>query len=180
MGGRWEMRAKPSHLQPAPRSLAPSSAGTSLPRVFIRAEDTKYETVGRLLPDMIPVLRLRCVRQIRGTRARGHDSQPPRRCCSRPCHHTHHCPPRHRRCWPCCRCRCSQHLTGKTSAVITGRRQNGDKNNWKRRCVSTMTVMGDRWAAGGSNRLTSSWRVVLHINDAMCAGASEWRVIAPR
>jgi hypothetical protein len=37
------------------------------------------------------------------------------------------------------------------------RRQNGDKNNWKRRCVSTMSVMGDRWAAGGSNRLTNSW-----------------------
>jgi hypothetical protein len=60
------------------------------------------------------------------------------------------------------------------------RRQNGDKNNWKGRCVSTMIVMGDRWAAGGSNRLTNSWRVVLHINDDMCAGASEWRMIAPR
>jgi hypothetical protein len=44
----------------------------------------------------------------------------------------------------------------------------------------TLVVMGDRWAAGGSNRLTNSWRVVLHINDAMCAGASEWRMIAPR
>ena len=42
-----------------------------------------------------------------------------------------------------------------------------------------MIVMGDRWAAGGSNRLTNSWRVVLHINDAMCAGASGWRMIAP-
>ena len=90
-------------------------------------------------------------------------------------------------------------VTGKISAIITEcrcavakvrheraaiwkarRRQNGDKNNWKRRCVSTMIVMGDRWAAGGSNRLTNSWRVVLHTNDAMCAGASGWRMIAPR
>jgi hypothetical protein len=83
-------------------------------------------------------------------------------------------------------------VAGKISAIITEcrcavasrrfvmsgrprkaqRRQNGDKNNWKRMCVSTMSVMGDRWAAGGSNRLTNSWRVVLHINDAMCAGAS--------
>jgi hypothetical protein len=84
-------------------------------------------------------------------------------------------------------------VTGKISAVITECRcavakarheraamegaeagQNGDKNNWKRRCVSTMSVMGDRWAAGGSNRLTNSWRVVLRINDAamLCAGAS--------
>jgi hypothetical protein len=83
-------------------------------------------------------------------------------------------------------------VTGKISAVITECRcavakvrheraakegaeaaRNGDKNNWKRRCVSTMSVMGDRWAAVGNNRLSNSWRVVLHINinDAMCAGA---------
>jgi hypothetical protein len=66
-------------------------------------------------------------------------------------------------------------VTGKIGAIITGcryavakvhhergrprkaqRRQNGDKNNWKRRCVSTMSVMGDRWTAGGSNRLTKT------------------------
>jgi hypothetical protein len=39
------------------------------------------------------------------------------------------------------------------------------------------SVMGDRWAAVGNNRLSNSWRVVLHINDAMCAGASWWRMI---
>jgi hypothetical protein len=43
-----------------------------------------------------------------------------------------------------------------------------------------VSVMGDRWAAVGNNRLSSSWRVVLHINDAMCAGVSGWRMIAPR
>jgi hypothetical protein len=52
------------------------------------------------------------------------------------------------------------------------RRRSGDRNSWKRRCVSTMSEMGDRWAVVGNNRLTSSWRVVLRIYDAMCAGAS--------
>jgi hypothetical protein len=42
-----------------------------------------------------------------------------------------------------------------------------------------MSVMGDRWAAVGNNRLSNSWRVVLHINDAMCAGTSGWGMIAP-
>ena len=39
---------------------------------------------------------------------------------------------------------------------------------------------GRQMGSGGSNRLTNSWRVVLHTNDAMCAGASGWRMIAPR
>jgi hypothetical protein len=43
-----------------------------------------------------------------------------------------------------------------------------------------MSVMGDRWAAVGNNRLSNSWQVLLHIYDAMCAGAIGWRMIAPR
>jgi hypothetical protein len=39
------------------------------------------------------------------------------------------------------------------------RRRNGDKSNWKKRYVSTMSVMGDRWAAVGNSRLSNSWRV---------------------
>jgi hypothetical protein len=83
-------------------------------------------------------------------------------------------------------------LTGKTSAVITEcrcavaevrheraakegteaakRRQEQPLN--KRRCVNSMSEMGDRWAAGRNNRLTNSWRVVLRIYDAMCAGVN--------
>jgi hypothetical protein len=38
--------------------------------------------------------------------------------------------------------------------------------------VSTMSVMGGRWAAVGNNRLTKFWRVALHISDAMYTGAS--------
>jgi hypothetical protein len=53
------------------------------------------------------------------------------------------------------------------------RRRSRDRNNWKRRYVSTMSVMGGRWAAVGNNRLTNFWRVVLHISDAMYAGASK-------
>jgi hypothetical protein len=41
-----------------------------------------------------------------------------------------------------------------------------------REYVSTMGVMDDRWTAVGNNHLTNFWRVVLHISDAMCAGAS--------
>ena len=79
-----------------------------------------------------------------------------------------------------CRCAVAKRFVMSGRPRKAQRRQNGDKNNWKRRCVSTMSMMGDRWAAGGSNRLTNSWRVVLHINDAMCAGANGWRMIAPR
>jgi hypothetical protein len=67
-------------------------------------------------------------------------------------------------------------VTGKTSAVISEcrcavakvrheratkegaqRQRSGDRNNWKRRYayVSTMSVMGGRWAAVGNNRLTN-------------------------
>jgi hypothetical protein len=37
--------------------------------------------------------------------------------------------------------------------------------------VSTMSVMGGRWAAVGNNRLTNFWRVMLHISDAICTQA---------
>jgi hypothetical protein len=56
--------------------------------------------------------------------------------------------------------------------VISGRprkahrRRSGDRNNWKMRCVSTMSVMDGRWEAVGNNRLANFWRVVLHISDA--------------
>ena len=84
-------------------------------------------------------------------------------------------------------------VTGKISAIITECRYAVAKVRHERAAmegaeaakrrqeqlekevrVSTMSVMGDRWTAGGSSRLTNSWRpVVLHINDAMCgAGAS--------
>jgi hypothetical protein len=82
-------------------------------------------------------------------------------------------------------------VTGKTSAVITvgvavllrrfvmsgrprkvQRWRSGDRNNWNRRYVSTMIVMDGRWAAVGNSRLTNLLRVVLHISDATCAGAS--------
>jgi hypothetical protein len=40
---------------------------------------------------------------------------------------------------------------------------------------------GRQMGSGGKqHRLSNSWRVVLHINDALCAGASGWRMIAPR
>jgi hypothetical protein len=32
------------------------------------------------------------------------------------------------------------------------RRRSGDRNNWKRRYVSTMSAMGGIWAAVGNNR----------------------------
>jgi hypothetical protein len=51
--------------------------------------------------------------------------------------------------------------------------RSGDRNNLNRRYVSTMSAIGDRWAAEGNNRLANFWRVVLHISDAMYAGASE-------
>jgi hypothetical protein len=67
-------------------------------------------------------------------------------------------------------------VTGKNSAVITEcccavakvrhereakegaeAAKRRDRNNWKRRCVSTMSAMGDRWAAVGNNRISSCW-----------------------
>jgi hypothetical protein len=75
-------------------------------------------------------------------------------------------------------CRCAQAVLLRRF-VMSGRprkaqmRRGGDRNNWKMRYMSTMSVMGGRWAAVGNNRLTNFWRVVLRINDAICAGASE-------
>jgi hypothetical protein len=66
------------------------------------------------------------------------------------------------------------------------RRRNGDKNNWKKRCMSTMIVMGDRWAAVGNNRLCPTlgeWccmekifilaRPVAELAAPMCTGSDD-------
>jgi hypothetical protein len=71
-------------------------------------------------------------------------------------------------------CRCAvakvrHERAAKEGAEAAKRRQ---EQLEKERCVNSMSEMADRWAAGGNNRLTNSWRVVLHINGAMCAGVN--------
>jgi hypothetical protein len=82
-------------------------------------------------------------------------------------------------------------VTGKTSALITECRCADAKVRHERAAkkgaVAAMRRqeqlekevreyherhVGGKWAAVGNNRLTNFWRVVLHISDAMYAGAS--------
>jgi hypothetical protein len=78
-------------------------------------------------------------------------------------------------------CRCAvakvrHERAAKEGAEAAKRRQ----EQLEKEVRDSMSVMGDRWAVVGNNRLTNSWRVVLRIYDAMYAGASRWRMIAPR
>jgi hypothetical protein len=81
-------------------------------------------------------------------------------------------------------CRCAvaevRHERAAKEGAEAAKRRQEQLEKEVRESHERMSVMGDSWTAGGNNRLINSWRVVLHINGAMCAGASGWRMIAPR
>ena len=71
-------------------------------------------------------------------------------------------------------CRCAvakvrHERAAKEGAEAAKRRQEQLEKEVREYHVS---VMSGRWAAGGNNRWTNFWRVVLHISDDMYAGAS--------